>query len=349
MKKIFTLFLSLVFVLCCAMAVTVNAQMQTPEVMLTRFMPEVETELATNFDDREKLVVNYEDTTIALPVEDNALSILTTTEDGEEVFLKMLLPLQEDNISVINNNTAYYDNTDDGFIQTVQVYDKDVLISTSTLGSNSPTAYVYNFDLPANTYMDYLYDEESKQPIDDTIYIFDNSGKILYCIAVNNVRAVSGEKIAYTVELNDSAVLLTLNNGERLGEAVTFSLQASGSYTFAYYFYTDKANGFETYSEAHDGNAPTTEEIRLCLYPNFNNLFSIYTRPDNVSHQDGSWATVYNKFYTDSRWKNTAGMKDQYMCHYNLTINKTPWHLEPWRPNVGWAATVKAFCNPDAV
>lgn len=329
------------------MAVTANAQMQTPETMVTRFMPTVETELAATFDDAENFVVNYEETSITLPVDNNVLSIATETEDNEPVLLEIALPMQEENISLINDNTAYYDNTDEDFIQTIQVYDKDILITTSALDSNAPVEYVYNFNLSENTYMDYLYDEETGKPIDDTIYVFDNSGKILYSVAVNDVRTVDGEKVESKLALNGDDVIMTINNGEVLDKAVTFSVLASGSYSFAHYFYADKSNIFEQYTEYHNNKGPATEEMRLCLYPNFNNIFSIYTRPDNVTHQQGSWSTVYNKFYTDPNWRNTAGMKDQYNCHYSLSINKSIWHLEPWRPNVGSTATIIAKCNPD--
>ena len=113
MKKKFSIFLCCVFVFSCIMAVTANAQMQTPETMVTRFMPAVDKELAATFDDAENLVVNYEETSISLPVDNNVLSIATETEDSEPVLLEIALPMQEENISVINDNTAYYDNTED--------------------------------------------------------------------------------------------------------------------------------------------------------------------------------------------------------------------------------------------
>lgn len=344
MKKKFSIFLCCVFVFSCIMAVTANAQMQTPETMVTRFMPTVETELAATFDDAENFVVNYEETSITLPVDNNVLSIATETEDNEPVLLEIALPMQEENISLINDNTAYYDNTDEDFIQTIQVYDKDILITTSALDSNAPVEYVYNFNLPENIYMDYLYNEETGEPIDDTVYVFDNSGKILYSVAVNDVRTVDGEKVESELALNGANVILTINNGETLDKAVTFSVQASSSYTFTHYF--NSGSRFEKYTEAHNGNKPATEEIRLALNPNYNNLYSIYTRPDNVTHRMGSWSTVYNKFYTNSYWKNTAGMKSQYLCHYDWKAGTDPWHLEPWRGNLE-ATFPGNKCNPE--
>lgn len=46
----------------------------------------------------------------------------------------------------------------------------------------------------------------------------------------------------------------------------------------------------------------------------------------------------------------TPGMRDQFLCHFvwarAVVPNKESWNLEPWRPDVGYQATVQANCNP---
>lgn len=46
----------------------------------------------------------------------------------------------------------------------------------------------------------------------------------------------------------------------------------------------------------------------------------------------------------------TASMRDQFYCHWDFARlvepAKTSWNLEAWRPDVGYAATVQAECNP---
>ncbi|WP_225730079.1 MULTISPECIES: DUF2599 domain-containing protein [unclassified Nocardia] len=46
----------------------------------------------------------------------------------------------------------------------------------------------------------------------------------------------------------------------------------------------------------------------------------------------------------------TPGMRDQFVCHWvwarMVMPNKESWNLEPWRPAVGYEATVAAQCNP---
>lgn len=40
-------------------------------------------------------------------------------------------------------------------------------------------------------------------------------------------------------------------------------------------------------------------------------------------------------------------MGDQYWCHTTFARSKDNWNLEPWRPDVGYLATVLAQCNPE--
>lgn len=58
---------------------------------------------------------------------------------------------------------------------------------------------------------------------------------------------------------------------------------------------------------------------------------------------------MVREFYAvDSNWtSNRSGMRDQYMCHRNFAKDKVPWNLEPDRPDVGYARTVAARCNPE--
>lgn len=43
-------------------------------------------------------------------------------------------------------------------------------------------------------------------------------------------------------------------------------------------------------------------------------------------------------------------MKDQYICHQQIVAIRDPlkatWNLDEWRADVGYLATVNAFCNP---
>lgn len=61
---------------------------------------------------------------------------------------------------------------------------------------------------------------------------------------------------------------------------------------------------------------------------------------------DRAWREVL----ADSPDANTPGMFDQFKCHWQwarmVAPDKPEWNLEPWRPAVGYDATVQALCNP---
>ncbi len=69
--------------------------------------------------------------------------------------------------------------------------------------------------------------------------------------------------------------------------------------------------------------------------------------------QWGAWQELVDKTPKSSRWDKKYGtskywsMYNQYFCHADWAGGfKTPWNLEPTRPNVGYAKTVAAMCNP---
>jgi hypothetical protein len=66
----------------------------------------------------------------------------------------------------------------------------------------------------------------------------------------------------------------------------------------------------------------------------------------SISALQRAWAQVL----ADAPTANTPGMYDQFRCHWQFARiadpNKASWNLEPWRPAVGYAATVAAQCNP---
>lgn len=62
--------------------------------------------------------------------------------------------------------------------------------------------------------------------------------------------------------------------------------------------------------------------------------------------RDRAWHEVV----ADAPTADTPGMRDQFYCHWDwarlVAPDKPSWDLEPWRPDVGYQATVAALCNP---
>jgi len=83
-----------------------------------------------------------------------------------------------------------------------------------------------------------------------------------------------------------------------------------------------------------------------------NSVISLSLKPKtNIYSITGAsrtpWEEVLYFGSLDSRWYNASGMKDQFTCHYDLVrLLKTPWNLEPSRPDKSYLETVLAGCNP---
>lgn len=62
------------------------------------------------------------------------------------------------------------------------------------------------------------------------------------------------------------------------------------------------------------------------------------------------WNELYSKYKNRGLNTNLDGMRDQFICHQQIVAirapNKPSWNLDEWRPNVSYAATVAAQCNP---
>jgi hypothetical protein len=64
---------------------------------------------------------------------------------------------------------------------------------------------------------------------------------------------------------------------------------------------------------------------------------------------DEAWSEVL----TDSPDANLPGMREQFVCHWELAEvvepGKTSWNLEPWRPALALPQMLDAGCNPGGI
>lgn len=56
---------------------------------------------------------------------------------------------------------------------------------------------------------------------------------------------------------------------------------------------------------------------------------------------------LYKKHKSSSKWKHTASMEAQFLCHH-MTIGKlkNPWNLEPHRTETDLGKVIAKGCNP---
>ncbi|CAD5200799.1 DUF2599 domain-containing protein [Pseudomonas sp. FEN] len=63
---------------------------------------------------------------------------------------------------------------------------------------------------------------------------------------------------------------------------------------------------------------------------------------------NAEYAELVRKFGNDWQWKNNdgGGMRRQLVCHLTIARDKTPWNLEPYRPDVTHDVSISSGCNP---
>ncbi|MEU4311649.1 DUF2599 domain-containing protein [Nocardia sp. NPDC024068] len=74
------------------------------------------------------------------------------------------------------------------------------------------------------------------------------------------------------------------------------------------------------------------------------------TRAGRDTTFPGSDARAWQEVVRSDPAADTPGMWNQFRCHWDwarlIAPEKPSWNLEPWRPPVGYDATVDAACNP---
>lgn len=81
------------------------------------------------------------------------------------------------------------------------------------------------------------------------------------------------------------------------------------------------------------------------------NEWSLSLTPTACGRQTSSEDTAYAvdeliRISSSRYWANTHGMRHQPICHLAIADSKPEWNLDPFRPDVGYAARVAAGCNP---
>lgn len=246
-----------------------------------------------------------------VPVDDMVKLTVVNSEDVELEYLK-------DQCHIVKKT--------DGSLQGISIIN-------NTQNWNSDLKY--RIKIPDGGHIEYVESEEDKN--DQSILIFDSNNDLVSFTEnivpsdLNDVYTVkttiTGNTITQNIEYNYGAKLSVDNNSNNLDNSnFGITLYATNKKQFNYWFFSGDwiiRNNVESLSLWHKGLT------------------------NSVGRRNAAWQTVVNKFSTSSKWYNTNGMKDQFMCHANIAgIFKVRWNLEPSRPDVGYLNTVRKGCNP---
>lgn len=259
----------------------------------------------------------FEETTYKNTINRNYIhdNLIFSTANGEVIKLG---PLQS--INPTSNNFYFFSNKED-LVPNFKKFKNGIEQSIKI----DPTSNNETYKIPF-----YFQNGESiKVEEDGSAVIYNKNKESIAIVMPTEAKSQSGE----ILEVNT-----TLKNGNTLEYYVNFKEEVSPvtikntttSYTFSQYF--------------SSGNWIVRDGIvSLSLEPT-NTLTKLIV---NHAIRTDSWNKVKDTFSGDSQWGNTGSMQNQYLCHLDFAKSfKTPWNLEPHRPDVGYLKTVAASCNP---
>lgn len=171
--------------------------------------------------------------------------------------------------------------------------------------------------------------EDSQGEADGAALIYNEQDE---SIGVISSPVVDGEDLDISsVDVKDGATLQYTVESKELSEPTNLVVAAAATY----------------YSSYFSSGSWITRDGLISLSMTHKSFLFSGTTNDRAMKLSDSWNKLRTVHSTNSKWKNTNGMYDQYACHYGtIGSAKNPWNLEPSRPDVSYAATVAAFCNP---
>lgn len=247
----------------------------------------------------------------------------------------MTIPMEQKTDSIVLDNTLYMLDENKQHAITIEANTYGVLQTHIIYGDISPTSFSFCLDLPNGSYADFTPSVMEDEKAEGSIGIYNSKGRIKSGLLNPVATDANGNVIDASYSINGNEIVLTVDHrNAAINYPVQVSVQAA-SFGFSDFF--------------SSGRWITRSGIRS---------LSLTRRTDNGSWESSSgaigatligemaWETVYNRFHKQSCWYNTNGMHDQFMCHVGWAMFKSPWNLEPSSPDVGYAATVAAGCNP---
>jgi hypothetical protein len=203
----------------------------------------------------------------------------------------------------------------------VQAFQDSIRVVTVIQGEQAPSEFVYPVDVPAGGSM--------KIGLGGGVLVMDADGLIRGGFAAPWAKDNLGRDVATHYELRRNTVV-----------------QIVAHHGAAYPVVADPWAWKDLIKSAkwREDNS----KFRLEVTP------TAWARKWAGNHDVGEagWNELYSKYKNKGRGikKNKTGMRDQYICHQQFVAvrhpHKATWNLDEWRPDVGYAKTVAARCNP---
>lgn len=285
-----------------------------------------------NLDVQTSAPIQIENGTVTLLDASNNMAELSVDHRGESI--KFAPHYSVSDIKQISANEYEYEDSKGLYDFSVQAVEDGLVSDVRLINKNAKPDYPVIIDLPDGWSVD-LYKDEYGETVDGSLVVYDDKKNVVAATTCPVATDATGRIIDNYFQFNGNKLYQVVDT-----ENAKYPVEISYKMVLA-----DATLGFEDYFsygkfiKRTDASSGSYTSLSLG-----ERKFDI-----NVAYTvDKAWDTVVRKFYAvDSNWtSNRSGMKDQYMCHRNFAPNKVPWNLEPTRPDVGYAKTVAARCNP---
>ncbi len=270
--------------------------------------------------------VQIENGTVTLLNASNYMTEMTIGDQGKSI--KFAPHYSVADIKQISANEYKYEDSKDLYDFSVKAVEDGLVSNVHLLNEKAESNYPVIIDLPDGWSID-LYKDENGEVVDGSLVVYDDKENVVAATTCPKATDATGRSIDNYFHLDGNNLLQVVDtdNAEYPVEISYKMVLVDPTLRFSDYF---------SY-----GKFVKRPYISLSLGER---KFDI-----NVAYiVDKAWDMVVREFYAvDSNWtSNRSGMRDQFMCHRNFAPKKVPWNLEPNRPDVGYAQTVTAGCNP---
>ncbi len=202
----------------------------------------------------------------------------------------------------------------------IQAYEDSVRVLTVLTSNAAPVEFTYPVNLPPNG--------KIERDENGAVLVLDQAGKLVGAFSVPWAIDSEGKKIPTRYEVRGNAVVQVV---EHLRSDTRYPVVADP------WMWIDLIK-----SASWKYNRPYGWTLQVKP--------TAWARANAGSYLVGvyGWDELYGKYKNRGLNTNLGGMRDQFICHQDLMVAalKSSWNLDEWRPDVSYAQTKLALCNP---
>ena len=255
--------------------------------------------------------------------------VVLTSDEGDELKVHFDPSVEAEGGLAADGSVVYLDSNQ--VAQTVQPTEDGVRINTVVTSSQAPEEYRHEVELPNGVRMvtgvelEELTPEEFRAESSNGIFFLDEANQLVGGISAPWEVDAEGNNVPTHYTIDGNTVIQHVAHKDA---------------NFSYPVVADPWLGFSLISSAKW--VKLSQGWTLSVKP------TGWARANAPGYLVGvaGWNELYSKYKNKGLNKNLGRMKDQYICHQQFAFLKSAWNLDEWCPDVSYARTVAAKCNP---